>query len=53
MSTQITPTSNLLPPVDLWPDDEPELTDDELYELEAAISRDHDDSAYWTERSAR
>lgn len=28
--------------------DEPELSDDEWFEFESLISRDHDDRAYWT-----
>jgi hypothetical protein len=47
MSTQITPATTYMPPVELI-DDEPELTDDELYELEMMLSRDHDDASYWT-----
>jgi hypothetical protein len=47
MSAQITtPTPELLLSADLF-DDEPELTDEELLELEMKLSRDHDDAAYW------
>jgi hypothetical protein len=47
MSAQITPTPAYIPPVEII-DDEPDLTDDEMLELEMKLSRDHDDAAYWT-----
>jgi hypothetical protein len=37
----------------LTSNDEPDLTDDEMLELEMRLSRDHDDAAYWTLGGAR
>lgn len=38
----------LLASIQILTDDEPDMTDDEWLELEMRLSRDHDDSSYWT-----